>query len=243
VAPLGAIREIRRDTQSAFFLLAFSGIAAILLAAVGAAYLVRASQHRRSMERANAALNVLNAQLNGLASTDALTGCANRRAFLGELAEEMARVTRYEAPLSVIALDIDHFKTINDTHGHGGGDEALRHFCAVTAQLLRTQDVLGRIGGEEFAILLPDTAQAGAFALAERVRSQIELLPVQYGDAAIPMTVSCGVAERRHATDTRDDLLRRADDALYAAKRAGRNKVCTAAAEGVGSASLAGAEA
>lgn len=226
VSQLDASAEIRRDTQSAFALLAFSGIASILLLAGGAAYLVRASQHRRSMEQANAALYVLNAQLSELASTDALTGCANRRHFLEKLRHEMARAIRYGGTLSVVALDLDHFKTINDTHGHGAGDDALKHFAAVAKRLLRTQDILGRTGGEEFTILLPDTSEAGAVVLAERLREQIERTPVPYGAGhAIPMSVSAGVAERRSATETPDDFLKRADEALYNAKRGGRNRV------------------
>jgi diguanylate cyclase (GGDEF)-like protein len=177
------------------------------------------------MEQANAALYVLNGQLSELASTDALTGCANRREFLEKLAHEMARAARYGSTLSGIALDLDHFKAINDAHGHGAGDEALKHFAALAQPLLRTQDTLGRIGGEEFAILLPDTNEAGAVILAERLREQIERTAVQYGGHAIPMTVSAGVAERRPAADTPEDLLRRADEALYAAKRGGRNRV------------------
>lgn len=225
VSRLDASAEIRRDTQWAFVLLAFSGIAAILLVAGGAAYLVRASQHRRSMEQGNAVLYVLNAQLSELASTDALTGCANRRQFLERLTHEMARATRYGGTLSVIALDLDHFKAINDTHGHGAGDEALKHFATLAKRLLRTQDTLGRIGGEEFAILLPDTNEAGAVILAERLREQIERTAVQYGGHAIAMTVSAGVAQRRQATDTPEDLLKRADETLYTAKRGGRNRV------------------
>jgi diguanylate cyclase (GGDEF)-like protein len=225
VSRLDASAEIRRDTQWAFVLIAFSGIAAILLLAGGAAYLVRASQHRHSMEQANAALSVLNAQLRELASTDALTGCANRRQFLEKLRNEMARATRYGGTLSVIALDLDHFKNINDTHGHGAGDDALKHFADLAQRLLRTQDTLGRTGGEEFAILLPDTNEAGAVILAERLREQLEHTALQYRGHAIPMTVSAGVAERRQATDTPEDILKRADEALYAAKGGGRNRV------------------
>jgi len=225
VSRLETSAEIHRDTQVAFVLLAFSGTAAILLAAGGAAYLVRASQHRRSMEQANAALSALNAQLIELASTDALTGCANRREFLEKLRREMARAMRYAGTLSVIALDLDHFKAVNDTHGHAAGDEGLKHFSALTQLLLRTQDTLGRIGGEEFDILLPDTNEAGAVILAERVREQLENTPLQYRGRAIPMTVSAGVAQWLPTGDTPEDLLKRADDALYAAKRGGRNRV------------------
>jgi diguanylate cyclase (GGDEF)-like protein len=177
------------------------------------------------MEQANAALSALNAQLIELASTDALTGCANRREFLDKLRHEMARATRYGGTLSVIALDLDHFKAVNDNHGHAAGDEALKHFAALAQRLLRTQDTLGRIGGEEFAILLPDTNEAGAVILAERQREQLEGTALQYSGRAIPMTVSAGVAERRKTGDTPEELLKRADEALYAAKRGGRNRV------------------
>ncbi len=228
VARLDDLADIRRDRHWAFALLTFSGIAFTLLIAGAAGYLVRASQHRKSMERANAELYVLNAQLSGLASTDPLTGCANRRQLLERLANEMSRAARYGGTLSVIALDLDHFKSINDTHGHGGGDAALRHFAGEASRLLRTQDMLGRMGGEEFAILLPDTNEAGAVRLAERLREQIERTPTHYGTHTIPMTVSAGVAERRAANDTPEELLRRADEALYVAKHNGRNRVSSA---------------
>jgi diguanylate cyclase (GGDEF)-like protein len=227
VSPLDAIAEIRRDMQWAFALLAFSGVAAILLAAGGAAYVFRASQHRRSMEHANSALHALNAQLGEQAATDPLTGCANRRHFLQRLAQEMARAARHTRSLGVIALDLDHFKAINDTYGHAAGDEALRHFAMLGHRLLRTQDTLARIGGEEFAILLPDTKEAGAANLAERLRAEVERAPVAYGPHTIPMTVSAGVVEWRRTADTPDELIQRADAALYAAKRGGRNRVVT----------------
>ena len=240
VSRLDAIAEIERDRKWAFALLAFSGIAAILLAAGGAAYVVRAREYRRSMEQANTALHALNAKLGEQAATDPLTGCANRRELLEKLRQETARAERYRGALSMVVLDLDHFKAINDAHGHGAGDDALKHFCSLAQPLLRTQDTLGRIGGEEFAILLPDTTEAGAVALAERLRAQLERNPALYGSDTIAMTVSAGVVEWQPAGESPEALIRRGDEALYEAKRAGRNRVvsgaptsATAAAAGV----------
>ncbi|MDO8958989.1 MAG: bacteriohemerythrin [Rhodocyclaceae bacterium] len=166
--------------------------------------------------------------LRAQAQVDYLTGLANRRHFIEHGEEEIARTTRYRRPLSLLMLDIDHFKAINDTHGHQAGDAALQMLAAHCRDALREIDIIGRIGGEEFAIILPETAGAGASLVAERLRASIarQIMPTEKG-AAVNMTVSIGLAI--HAGDDAarlDDLLKQADLALYQAKRDGRNRVC-----------------
>lgn len=167
--------------------------------------------------------------LDALAHTDPLTGVANRRRFMEEAAHELARARRHGHPLSVVMFDLDHFKAINDRHGHAVGDAALRHVCAVVAQCLRAEDLLARLGGEEFAVLLPHNTQDAAMALAERLRVAIASQPLMAGGSrAIALRASFGVVEV-HTDEALDpDALRRADAALYEAKHGGRNRVATA---------------
>ncbi|HKA44261.1 MAG TPA: diguanylate cyclase [Burkholderiales bacterium] len=228
LAPIEGIDSMRRDAFAAFLLLAFSGIMMTALAFGVRAYLSRVRQHRESMEATNASLNELNQNLNHLARMDPLTDCSNRRHFQACLEAEIARGIRYGREFSLLIGDIDHFKEINDRHGHAAGDEALRHLVRIIRQQLRNQDELGRMGGEEFAVLLPETGQASAAAAAERIRRAVETTPAQYENAQIPMTVSFGVACWKSSAESADALLRRADTALYAAKSAGRNRVASA---------------
>jgi len=167
--------------------------------------------------------------LRQLATRDALTGAGNRRQFL-ELAErELQRVRRYARPVTLLMLDIDHFKRINDTHGHPAGDEVLRALVACVGSSLRSTDVLGRMGGEEFAVLLPETGEESARQIAERIRSDVEHLVVRHHTLEMRLTISIGLAITRGAL-TLDELLKLADDALYEAKRTGRNRVVPAPA-------------
>lgn len=169
----------------------------------------------------------LNAGLQQLAITDYLTSLHNRRYFMQRGAEEFKRALRSKRPLSLLMLDIDHFKNVNDTYGHESGDMALQQVAAILKSSLRETDILGRIGGEEFAILLPDTYLADAFLLAERMCRIVESTPLEIpGQAlAINVTASMGVADFSAGMSGIDDMLRHADVALYRAKRAGRNCV------------------
>jgi diguanylate cyclase (GGDEF)-like protein len=159
--------------------------------------------------------------------TDPLTGCVNRRGFDQELARELARATRANTEFSLLALDIDFFKNVNDTRGHMAGDSVLREIGALLKQSRRAGDVVARTGGEEFSIILPDTAPAGAHLVATRlcdaVRAQ-EFLP---GKKPVHLTISIGVVSK--SADLHDDVVdeikKRADDALYHAKRSGRDCV------------------
>lgn len=176
--------------------------------------------------RRQMALEVLNQRLIQLARTDSLTGCANRRDLLEELETERQRAERYAKAFSVLALDLDHFKTINDRYGHPGGDQALCHFVAIVEGSIRPSDFLGRMGGEEFAILLPETSVDAASTMAERIRVAVEASVIPFSSDPARMTVSIGVAQwRLDGSDTIEALLARADAALYEAKRGGRNQV------------------
>lgn len=167
-------------------------------------------------------------ELSAQAQTDMLTGMYNRRGFQDRAEAELARAVRYGTPLSVLVGDIDHFKAVNDTYGHGIGDDALRHVAALWRNVLRDMDVSGRLGGEEFAALLPHTALADARLVAERIRVDIAdgALVVEGADPLV-LTISIGVATLEHGEGLAS-LLGRGDSALYAAKRAGRNRVLTA---------------
>ncbi|HSH68736.1 MAG TPA: diguanylate cyclase, partial [Deferrisomatales bacterium] len=164
-------------------------------------------------------------QLRALAATDGLTGLTNRRVFLEATAAEIARCHRYEQPLSLLLLDVDFFKKINDGYGHPAGDEVLRQVSATLAALARETDRVGRYGGEEFAVLLPSTDDAGAAALAERMRAGIAALEIRWEKHTLPVRVSVGRACLRSTDQGPDPLLSRADQALYAAKERGRNRV------------------
>lgn len=162
--------------------------------------------------------------LRRLATTDPLTGLANRRYFIEAAEREMERARRYVLPLSIMALDLDHFKKVNDVHGHAAGDEVLRGVCRAVTELIRHTDVFGRLGGEEFAVLLPHTDSVGGVALADRVHNSIRAMRIPARKGEIAITVSIGVATLDHIDLYAEDLMRRADDALYAAKRAGRDQ-------------------
>ncbi|MEZ4406506.1 MAG: GGDEF domain-containing protein [Polyangiales bacterium] len=158
-------------------------------------------------------------------TTDGLTRLANRRAFEESLQREFSRSTRYTRPLSVIVLDIDHFKRINDTYGHLAGDAALRQIAQSLASNLRRDDIAGRLGGEEFIVLLPEIDRAGAVATAEKLRRIIAARQFEFEGTIMQITVSAGVATRAVTDNDPIEMVRRADELLYAAKREGRNRV------------------
>lgn len=172
-------------------------------------------------------------ELNRQATTDFLTGIANRRHFLGLVQAEIARARRYGDRFSLAVVDLDTFKMINDTYGHLGGDRVLKSFCNVCRSSLRDTDVVGRLGGEEFGILMPSTALSEAAAVIERLRANIEASVVDHDQTSIHFTASFGLAEAAIEAISADDLLgevfRRADEALYQAKNTGRNRVIVAA--------------
>lgn len=160
-----------------------------------------------------------------MATIDPLTGCLNRRAFSNAASEEYERTLRSKQPLALCLMDIDYFKRVNDRYGHGFGDQVLQHFCNRIRPLLRSSDKLGRFGGEEFVVLLPDTSLEGAKLLAERLREAIATMELKEGDTKIiPVTVSIGVTEWV-PSNTFTETLSEADNLLYQAKALGRNRV------------------
>lgn len=165
-------------------------------------------------------------ELEHMASTDPLTGLYNRRFFFRRLEEELSRSARANSPLTLIYLDIDHFKTMNDTFGHAAGDRVLKAVSNSIGATLRKSDVLGRIGGEEFLILLPGTPEDIGALIAERVRERVSELTVQSEDHELHCTISCGVYCCLSAsTHNVDQAVHFADSALYRAKEGGRNRV------------------
>lgn len=169
------------------------------------------------------------AEMRQLATTDGLTGLVNRRHFLDLAEQEMRRFRRYGGQLSLIMLDADHFKRVNDQYGHAGGDDALRHLAREIGSRLRESDVFGRLGGEEFAILLPGADAQGAAELAERLREAVARAPVTSGERQFPLTISLGVVTC-DGSESVDEALHRADLALYQSKERGRNRVTVAEA-------------
>jgi len=170
----------------------------------------------------------LKKRLAKLAMTDELTNLHNRRYFLHQGSIEVKRALRYRQPLALLMIDLDHFKKVNDTYGHDIGDQVLKHVALLLRSILREFDILGRLGGEEFTLLLPNTDQAGAYPLAERLRSIIEEYPYLAEDIRIPLTVSIGLKVIDASCQTLDDLIEQADTALYQAKGMGRNQVVIA---------------
>jgi diguanylate cyclase (GGDEF)-like protein len=163
-------------------------------------------------------------EIQRLAITDGLTGIFNRGHLLKLAESEYERARRYKRPLSAIMVDADNFKRVNDQYGHPTGDVVLQNLAQLLRQNLRTNDVLGRYGGEEFLILMPETGYQSALEVARRIRHQTETTPMSNADQPVTITVSLGVAACR-TDETLDDLIRHADEALYAAKAAGRNCV------------------
>lgn len=178
------------------------------------------------LEQRERELEDMNDRLRKMAETDGLTGVDNRRYLEERLHEMLEHSTRLQEPLACVMCDIDHFKSVNDTHGHQAGDAVLKEFAGVLRDHAREIDRVGRYGGEEFVILLPGTVLDEAVTFAERLRHAVESHTFRFAGGTVRRTMSCGVAAWPH-TDLRreDDLLRAADDALYVAKEMGRNRV------------------
>jgi diguanylate cyclase (GGDEF)-like protein len=203
-----ALREVEGESVEAMFF--NRGMTIVVI--IGVAFLLnRVTASQRLLVR--------------IATTDALTGIFNRRHFMAVLAREQHRADRYATSFSLLMLDIDHFKRINDTYGHPVGDEAIKAMATAASKFLRPTDMIGRFGGEEFVVMLPHTDEAGAVVAAERIRQSVADVVVSAGDQDVRFTVSIGAATYVRRAKL-DQLLECADQALYAAKSGGRNQVC-----------------
>lgn len=170
--------------------------------------------------------NVFHQELYKMAVVDALTGVFNKRYFLDRLKEEFSHSKRIKQPLSLLMIDVDHFKNINDTHGHLAGDSVLSHLAGTVKQITRASDIFARYGGEEFAVLLRNSDEKGAIQMAERIRQTVEKSPAQFDSLSIPLTVSVGLATlcEGEEYDSPEAFLETADKFLYKSKEGGRNK-------------------
>jgi diguanylate cyclase (GGDEF)-like protein len=160
-----------------------------------------------------------------LVAKDGLTEIFNKRKFDEEIQRELARAQRHQRPLSLVIFDLDEFKTINDTYGHLCGDFILKQVASLARDLIRPEQMLARVGGDEFVILAPETTAEGAEALASKIRDRIVAFDHRYGDIKISVSCSFGVAELRKEMSGPQDLYQAADDALLLSKRSGRNRV------------------
>jgi diguanylate cyclase (GGDEF)-like protein len=188
-------------------------------------FVLRAQLYRKNIQQSHDELVRLNALLKQQAETDFLTGCMNRRYFDKVLKQAVDQGHRQSSDLSLALFDIDYFKRINDTFGHDIGDRVLQHLSKLAQQHLQPSNSFARLGGEEFAILMPDTDILSAQAQMEALRAHIASTPLIYGELLpIPMTISIGVTALA-ASDNGSSLLQRADSGMYQAKEAGRNRV------------------
>ena len=201
--------------------LADASLLAVVVATI--AYFVFIRPKEREIRSVMAALEKAKLDADILARFDALTGVLSRRALLDALNTEVERAKRYGNALACLMLDLDHFKRINDTYGHPFGDEVLRRIAGAISENCRPNDHLGRYGGEEFLIILPETRIDGATKFAERVRSAVAETSLDRKDERI--TLSIGVAEWRNGDDSKRRLISQADRALLEAKAAGRNRI------------------
>ena len=181
--------------------------------------------HFAGIERDMTERIALEARLRDLASSDALTGIPNRRHLYDLAEQEIRRCQRYNRPLSALVLDIDHFKRVNDSYGHAAGDQAIRAVAQACAASLRAADILGRVGGEEFAVFMPETSGAMALHVAERICARIAELNLEHESQRFGVTASIGVSEFWPGRDSLEAVLMRADRALYRAKLDGRDRV------------------
>lgn len=173
-------------------------------------------------------LKIANEKLSQLAITDSLTGVFNRRAIFDFLNQELRRSVRYMRPIVVVMIDVDHFKPFNDTEGHVFGDQALKKLTEVLRKNLRTTDILGRYGGEEFLLIMPETSISSAIEICDRLRSIVEKTEFNGKNGIRRLTISMGLAGFPEKGKTAEELINIADKSLYEAKRQGRNKVIAA---------------
>jgi diguanylate cyclase (GGDEF)-like protein len=179
---------------------------------------------KRALEIKEIEVKAILAQAHEIANTDVLTFLPNRRKIIVDLQQEVIRSNRYNTSLSISLLDLDHFKNINDTYGHTTGDEALRSVAARLREQIRHPDTIGRYGGEEFLIVLPNSEIKAAEEQAERLCQTIRALQIEANDHSFKVTISIGVAQYKIGQENWEGFLHRADEALYQAKDLGRDR-------------------
>ncbi len=223
------LNEVKAASEARVYnvIIAFTGLFALIFTLFVLVYIF--------VRRDIAERNRLAAELQMIATTDELTGVFNRREANRLLKQEMSRSRRFHNPTAIMLLDIDHFKSVNDTYGHQTGDEVLKWFAEKISADVRKVDLTTRFGGEEFMVILPETNEKGALVIAERIRRLIAEQPFADNsknekNLKIPITVSIGVAEMK-ADDSESDLIKSADDSLYRAKTIGRNRVIAASTQ------------
>ena len=223
------VRPAWWQTQSALLVFAVAlGAAIFLTVRTREAALVTARLRlEREVRERTEDLRKANERLAALAVSDELTGVANRRRLIEALEEAMAFARRRDAPLAILLADLDHFKEVNDRLGHTVGDDVLRRVAQGMEGALRTEDLLGRYGGDEFVAVLRGTSAEGAREAGERLRKALSVLDLGLPGSALdgPLTISVGLAVHDRSLAVPADLLRRADEALYRAKAAGRNRI------------------
>jgi diguanylate cyclase (GGDEF)-like protein len=185
---------------------------------------VELKRTQRALEIKEIELKAVLAQAHEITNTDVLTFLPNRRKIIVDLQEEVIRSTRYGTPLSISIVDIDHFKNINDTYGHAAGDEALRTIGARLREQIRHPDTIGRYGGEEFLIVLPNSEIQAAVEQAHRLCQHVRSLHLEFEKNNFSVTLSVGVAQYKAAQENWEQLLHRADTAMYRAKKDGRDQ-------------------
>lgn len=227
IVQLSPTEYLAASSERRRFLIFCAGAISILLLAFASFLYLATKRHLQG----TAALKRAHDSLRQIVNIDLLTGARSRRDFLETLENEMGRALRHGAPLSLVLLDIDFFKRVNDTYGHPIGDVVLRELSALCSTVLRAHDVFGRLGGEEFGLILPQTDVEGAMLVAEKLRLAVEDAVISTDRGPVRITISAGVASALSAGDDSSHLVIRADDALYRAKQTGRNRVCFAPAE------------
>ena len=219
-----------RQAAEAGFLFFVTGLGCLSVAVFGGLFwivpLVRVqTRERGKLQSLAGALSERSRDLERAALTDVLTGISNRRYFDTALHQYLSEFSRIGKPLGILVLDIDHFKSVNDTYGHDIGDEVLKAVSSCMFEFTRYHDIVARLGGEEFAVVAPVMTAMELRALADRIRKAIARLPLEIGNVRLRVTVSIGLASSR-PDDTPVSFLKRADVALYQAKQQGRNRVC-----------------
>jgi diguanylate cyclase (GGDEF)-like protein len=187
----------------------------------------KVEERTAELSETNGRLTELNRQLEEISITDALTGAYNRRYFMERIKQETKRVARYGPPVSLLMIDVDFFKNVNDSHGHQAGDAVLAGIAGLIKSRLRATDLLARYGGEEFGLLATGTDQAGALALAARLRELVQNAAFEHAGRPIAVTISIGIGTWDQTLEEDfEELIHRADAALYRAKEHGRNRTC-----------------